>query len=352
MDRLPHQLFISILMRLEQQELLQTVPCVCKAWRGSAHEALEHLTLNLSSQERQQHLPDLCFWLQQHGQQLKQLQLSTSTPLGRACRKTLLKCLVAGINSSNGANACQHQQHSSSSSSSSRDQHSSSGSRESHKQLLGPGSIHSLTNNTSWDLSTWGTPAAAAAAASDTHHVDDLNIIPSSSSRSSRSSRSSNTIIVDSAPSICRLSPEAADTPHPLPTPSRYSSSSAAPFTPRKHLQLQQLSLQMDLDLYDLHYITQAVVARAPHLHTLKLQPLKPSLADLQLLVLACIVGNLVGADAPGTGLVRSLTQEMQWIRDMGLYVQSRRCCRGCPQVERRPLGSSEHRPASCFPLS
>jgi hypothetical protein len=60
----------------------------------------------------------------------------------------------------------------------------------------------------------------------------------------------------------------------------------------------------MDLDVWDLQFLTKAVVGRAPHLHTLKLQPLKPSLADLQLLVLACIVGNLVGADAPGRLLV------------------------------------------------
>jgi hypothetical protein len=75
---------------------------------------------------------------------------------------------------------------------------------------------------------------------------------------------------------------------------------SASARTQHCKLQLQQLVLQMDLDVMDLLFLANHVVQHAPQLHTLKLQPLKPSLADLQLLVLACIVGNLVGADSSG----------------------------------------------------
>eukprot|EP00775_Hariotina_reticulata_P011873 gene11873-12017_t len=56
----------------------------------------------------------------------------------------------------------------------------------------------------------------------------------------------------------------------------------------------------MDLDVVDLAYLAGHLRQVAPQLHTLKLQPLKPSLSDLQLLVLACILGNLVGTEAAG----------------------------------------------------
>lgn len=62
----------------------------------------------------------------------------------------------------------------------------------------------------------------------------------------------------------------------------------------------QQMALQLDLEAYDLEFLGQQICKKAPMLRSLKLQPVKPSVQDLQLLVLACILGNLVGADTPG----------------------------------------------------
>lgn len=198
LERLPHQVFVSIIMLLGQQDLMQTVPLVCKSWHAASSEAMQRISLNLSAPERQQHLPYMFTWLQQHGNQLKQLQLSSSTPLGHAAKRALLRSLCT-------AGRCTER---------------------------------------------WGHGYSSSP--------------------------------TDTADSRC--------------SPYLSSSSNA----PGCGLQLQRLVLQMDLDVADLAYLAFHVVDQAPHLHTLKLEPLKPSLADLQLLVLACIVGNLVGADAPG----------------------------------------------------
>lgn len=138
--------------------------------------------LDLSSPARQLQLPQMMCWLQKHGRNLQQLQLSSSTPLGQTSRRALLHCLQRG--------------------------------------------------------------AATHAASS--------------------------------------------------------SSSSVNGSSQQGHLSLQQLALQMDLDVVDLAYLAEHLRQVAPQLQTLKLQPLKPSLSDLQLLVLACILGNLVGTEAAG----------------------------------------------------
>jgi hypothetical protein len=65
-------------------------------------------------------------------------------------------------------------------------------------------------------------------------------------------------------------------------------------------LQLRELTLQLDLDVADVDFITDHVCRQAPLLQHLKLQPLKASLADLQLMVIAYILGILVGVDSPG----------------------------------------------------
>jgi len=197
--------FVSIIMLLGQQDLMQTVPLVCKSWHAASSEAMQRISLNLSAPERQQHLPYMFTWLQQHGNQLKQLQLSSSTPLGHAAKRALLRSLCT-------AGRCTER---------------------------------------------WGHGYSSSP--------------------------------TDTADSRC--------------SPYLSSSSNA----PGCGLQLQRLVLQMDLDVADLAYLAFHVVDQAPHLHTLKLEPLKPSLADLQLLVLACIVGNLVGADAPGGHTVCTL---------------------------------------------
>jgi hypothetical protein len=69
---------------------------------------------------------------------------------------------------------------------------------------------------------------------------------------------------------------------------------------PAAVLQLRELTLQLDLDVADVDFITDHVCWHAPLLQHLKLQPLKASLADLQLMVIACILGSLVGVDSPG----------------------------------------------------
>lgn len=235
-ERLPSQVFVGILMLLDQQELLQTVPLVCSAWQQASHQAMERLVLTLSSPERQQQLPYMFTWLQEHGRQLKQLQLSTSTPLGRASRKALLRSLVS--------QQCQQQ------------------CRFSDMWTNGPVSINSITNSSSHPTSTWG-----------------------SSSSSSGS-----------------LGPVRRRPHH-----AQEGLYTAAGSTSHCKLQLQELVLQMDLDVMDLLFLANHVVQHAPQLRTLRLQPLKPSLADLQLLVLACIVGNLVGADAPGAFCSRAV---------------------------------------------
>lgn len=236
-DRLPSSCFVAILLLLDQQELLQTIPLVCTAWHQASHQAMEHLVLTLSSPERQQQLPYMFTWLQEHGRQLKQLQLSTSTPLGRASRKALLRSLVS--------QRCQQQ------------------CSFSDVWTNGPVSINSITNSSSYHTSTWG----------------------SSSSNDSSS-----------------LAPIRRKPRH-----AQEELYTAAGSTSHCKLQLQELVLQMDLDVMDLLFLANHVVQHAPQLRTLRLQPLKPSLADLQLLVLACIVGNLVGADAPGAHYSRAV---------------------------------------------
>lgn len=231
LERLPHEVFISILMLLDQQELMQTVPLVCSAWQQTANQAMDRLVLNLSSPDRQQQLPYLFMWLQEHGQQLKQLQLSTSTALGRAVRKAFLRSLVS--------QRCQHS------------------SALEHWAPLGHATINSITNSSGYDPSSWGSSSRPIT----------RRLIPA-----------------DSSSSLVSRPMQAQDSISPQ----------------HSKLQLQQLVLQMDLDVIDLLFLANHVVQHAPQLHTLKLQPLKPSLADLQLLVLACIVGNLVGADSPG----------------------------------------------------
>lgn len=220
----------AILARLPQRELLQTVPLVCTSWQRAASEATRGLTLNLSSPERQTQLPYLFTWLQENGRQLQQLQLSSSTPLGRASRKALLRSLCSERCSSSQQ---QPQPYSTSDAT--------------------PTSfyINTITNNSSWDLT------------------------------------GSSTINSRSLQQLLQAAQSASAAP-------------AHSALPDRRLQLQQLALQMDLDTSDLVFLAQHVLTQAPALHTLKLQPLKPSLADLQLLVLACIVGNLVGAAAPG----------------------------------------------------
>jgi hypothetical protein len=236
LDRLPREVFISILMMLDQQQLMQIVPLVCSAWQQAANQAMDRIVLNLSSPERQQQLPYLFTWLQEHGQQLKQLQLSTSIALGRASRKAFLRSL---------ANPCC--------------QHSSA---LDHWASIGPATIYSITNSSGYDPSSWGSRSSSI----------NRTLLPANSSSSSLAGG-------------------------PVQAPLKASAPAS-----KQHckLQLQQLVLQMDLDVMDLLFLANHVVQHAPQLHTLKLQPLKPSLADLQLLVLACIVGNLVGADSLG----------------------------------------------------
>lgn len=60
------------------------------------------------------------------------------------------------------------------------------------------------------------------------------------------------------------------------------------------------MALQLDLDIDDLKFITQRVCSNAPMLRSLQLQPVKPTYKDFQLLVLACILGSMVGADTSG----------------------------------------------------
>lgn len=62
----------------------------------------------------------------------------------------------------------------------------------------------------------------------------------------------------------------------------------------------QSISLQLDLDVADLDFLAQQVCSNAPMLRALQLQPVKPSYKDFQLLVLACILGSMVGADSSG----------------------------------------------------
>jgi hypothetical protein len=237
-DRLPHSVFLHILALLGQQELLQTVPLVCRAWQQASNQAVDRLLLSLTSSARQEQLPHLYAWLQQHGRGLKQLQLSTSTPLGRAARRALLRSLVSQQRSQQ---RCAFV--------------------DPWTSLADSSSIHSITNSSSYPTSSWG--------------------LSNSSSSPMHEQRSVQPATGATAGHRCQ------------------SSSSSKP-QPAQQLQLQQLVLQMDLDALDLLFLANHVAAAAPQLHTLKLQPVKPSLADLQLLVLACIVGNLVGADAPG----------------------------------------------------
>lgn len=240
MERLPHSVFLSILMLMGQQELLQTVPLVCRAWQQASNQALDRLLLSLTSSARKEQLPHLYAWLQQHGRGLKHLQLSTSTPLGRAARRALLRSLVS--------QRCQQ-----------------CSAFDPWTSLADPASIHSITNSSSYPTSSWGLSSSSSSSpASPTHEQRSLQ--PAAGTVAGRRSSSSGS----------------SKPPH------------------AQQLQLQQLVLQMDLDALDLLFLANHVAAHAPQLHTLKLQPVKPSLADLQLLVLACIVGNLVGADAPG----------------------------------------------------
>jgi hypothetical protein len=232
-------------MLLEQQQLMQTAALVSQTWHEAANQAMQRVVLNLSSAERQTQLPFMFTWLQEHGQQLKQLQLSASAPLGRAARKALLRCLVS--------ERCQH-----------------SNALPTSISPVSINSITSITNNSSWDTTLWG----------------------NSNSRSDSDSGSSSSMqdgCVDSTPS-----------------------------TDHTKLQLQQLVLQLDLDVMDLLFLAH-VVQHAPQLTTLKLQPLKPSLADLQLLVLACIVGNLVAADASGVFGRASVHALVPWEGDCKL---------------------------------
>lgn len=168
--RLPSHILVFILQQLHQEQLFGTIPLVCKVWRHAAQQAAQSIQLNLAplvlSPMRQLHLPQMLLWLQRNSQQLQQLNLSTSTPLGWTSRRALLRCLAAK-----------------------------------HSSMM---------------------------------------------------------------------------------------------------LQLRQLTLQLDLDNQDLEFLAQHICTHAPRLKSLKLQPVKPSLADLQLMVLACILGNLVGIDALG----------------------------------------------------
>ncbi|KAF6251517.1 hypothetical protein COO60DRAFT_608923 [Scenedesmus sp. NREL 46B-D3] len=189
LERLPHQLLGFVLSLLDQKELFGVAPLVCKAWKAAAQQAAQQLQLNLSNLAMpgtHSHMfVQLMHWLHEHGQQLQQLHLSSSAPLGGCSRRLLLRCLAAWQGG-----------------------------------LQDP-----------WQPLQEEVPAAV--------------------------------------------------------------------------LQLRDLTLQLDLDVADVNFITDSVCRHAPMLQHLKLQPLKASLADLQLMVVACILGSLVGVDSLGPMLPR-----------------------------------------------
>ena len=188
LERLPQPLLVLVLSRLDQRELFGVAPLVCKAWQGAAQQAAQQLQLNLSylaALGAQPRFVQLMHWVHHHGQQLQQLHLCSSAPLGESNRCMLLRCLAPQ-----------------------------------YQGLL----------REPWPLQGQELPAAAV-------------------------------------------------------------------------LQLQQLTLQLDLEVEDVDFIADYVCAHAPMLQHLKLQPLKASLADLQLMVIACILGSLVGVDSLGEGL-------------------------------------------------
>uniref|UniRef100_A0A383V982 F-box domain-containing protein n=1 Tax=Tetradesmus obliquus TaxID=3088 RepID=A0A383V982_TETOB len=185
LERLPQQLLVLVLSRLDQRELFGAASLVCKAWQGAAQQAAQQLQLNLSylaALGAHPRFVQLMKWVHTHGQQLQQLHLCSSAPLGESNRRMLLRCLAP----------------------------------QPQGLLREP-----------WPLQEQEVPAAAV-------------------------------------------------------------------------LQLQQLTLQLDLEVGDVDFIADHVCAQAPMLQHLKLQPLKASLADLQLMVIACILGSLVGVDSLG----------------------------------------------------
>jgi hypothetical protein len=183
-EKLPQQLLVQVLSLLPQKEQFGVAPLVCKAWQAAAQQSAQQLQLNLSNLAAPGVQPrvfgQLTHWVHEHGQQLQQLHLSSSSPLGGSNRRLLLRSL---------------------------------------------------------------------------------------------------------APQQAPLSQ------YWLPVQQEM---------PAAILQLQQLTLQLDLDVADVDFITDHVCKHAPMLQHLKLQPLKASLADLQLMVIACILGSLVGVDSLG----------------------------------------------------
>jgi hypothetical protein len=196
LEKLPQQLLVLVLGLLDQKELFGVAPLVCKAWQAAAQQAAQQLQLNLSHLATRGVQPrvfgQLMHWVHEHGQQLQQLHLSSSAPLGGCNRRLLLRCLAPQ-----------------------------------QGQLREP-----------WLSLQEEVPAAV--------------------------------------------------------------------------LQLRQLTLQLDLDVADVDFITDHVCRHAPMLQHLKLQPLKASVADLQLMVIACILGSLVGVDSLGE--VMALMPWLDWV--------------------------------------